>query len=344
MTALPRPRRGLILLALATACGEADPPALTVGPVEYSEDQLLGLSPARREALVGLTALGLAVADSTTAELGEPQIAAWAEERLLDILAAELTLEKNGVADEVLEARYLLDPDWELSVRHVLVFSERWRSEAHRDAARTKAARALGMLEGGTPFPEVEAALALDEGSEAREGTLPPGREGAWVPEFWAAAAALEPGGLSPVTETQYGFHVLRLEGREQVPFDEARSSVVREVAAGIEDPRAVLDAWTTTRGGDVESRHAAALAEVRARGLTVSGSDRAELLRRWETEVLSWTAALGFTYGRSADEVAQAALAALARSGQLASIARSELTAHTALLQARYPVASGTP
>ena len=338
------PRRLLALLVLAAACGEADPPALTVGPVAYSEDQLLGLTPARREALVGLTALGLAIADSTTAELGEPQISAWAEERLLDILAAELTIEKNGVPDESLEARYVLDPDWELSVRHVLVFSERWRSDAHRDAARAKAARALTMLQGGMPFPEVEASLALDEGAEAREGTLPPGRESAWVPEFWTAALALEPGELSAVTETQYGFHVLRLEGRQQVPFREARSSVVREVAAGIEDPDAVLDAWTGTRGADAASRRAAALAEARTRGLAISGSDRAELLRRWETDVLSWTAALGFTYGRSADEVARSALDALARSGQLASIARSELSAHAELLRARYPVTSGTP
>lgn len=334
----------LALAVLLASCGEGDPPALTVGPVGFTQDQLLGLTDARREVLVGLTALGLAVADSTTAELGAPQISEWAEERLIDILAAELTLEKNGVADDVLETRYLLDPAWELSVRHLLVFSERWRPEAHREAAHAKAARGLAMLRAGSEFPAVEAALAAEGGAEAREGTLPPGREGAWVPEFWAAALALEPGQISPVTETQYGFHVLRLEAREQVSFEEARSSVVREVAPSIEDPQAVFGDWVVTHGDDPTSQRTAALTEARARGLSVPASDRAELLRRWETDVLSWSSVFGFTYGLSPEEVGQAALAGLARPGQLADIARSELARHAELLRARYPVVSGTP
>ncbi|HEX9710833.1 MAG TPA: peptidyl-prolyl cis-trans isomerase, partial [Candidatus Thermoplasmatota archaeon] len=81
-------------------------------------------------------------------------------------------------------------------------------------------------------------ALAEEPGGEARAGLLPPGREGAWVPEFWAAALALEPGELSPVAETQYGYHVLRLEGRTIVPFPEARSVVARRVARTLVDPR----------------------------------------------------------------------------------------------------------
>lgn len=311
--------------------------------MSFTEDELLGLSPSRLDALVGLTALGLAVADSTTGELGAPQIDAWADERLVDILAAALTLEKNGVGDEVLQARYRLDPDWELTVRHLLVFSERWRPEAHREAARTKAARGLAMLRAGSDFPAVEAALAAEGGADARAGTLPPGRQDAWVPEFWAAATALEPGELSPVTETQYGFHVLRLEERRQVAYAEARSSVARAVAASIENPRAVLDAWAHARGADAEARRAAALAEARARGLTVAASDRVQLLRRWETDVASWNAALGFSYGLAPDEVGRAALAALARPGQMADIARTELARHGDMFRARYPVTTGT-
>jgi hypothetical protein len=334
----------LVALVLLASCGEPDPPALTVGPVAFTADQLLGLSDSRRDALVGLTALGLAVADSTTAELGAPQIAEWEDDRLVDILAADLTLEKNGVGDDVLEARYELDPSWELTVRHFLVFSERWRSDEHRTAARAKAVRGLAMLQAGQDFPAVEAALAAEGGADAREGTLPPGREGAWVSEFWAAASALEPGQISPVTETQYGFHVLRLEDRRRVPFAEARSTVARAVAGGIENPRAVLDAWASTAGDDVASRRSAAVAEARARGLTISAADRAELSLRWETQIVSWSAALGFAWGLSPAEVGRAALSALARPGQLADIARGELTGYAELLRARYPVTAGTP
>ena len=337
-----RPRTTLVALALAGCAGEA-PPALVVGPVEFTQNQVLGLTPSRLESLALVTALGLAVADSSTVELGAPVIQEWTEERLLEILAAELTLEKHGVGDATLMEAYRAAPQWELTVEHVLVYSERWRSESHREAAAAKAERARLLLEGGLDFPEVEARLAGEPGGDARAGALPPGREGAWVPEFWAAALALEPGALSPVTETQYGFHVLRLEDREVVPFVEARSRVARRVAGGLERPAAVLEAWMASPAEGPSARRAAALADARARGLEVPAAEHAELLRRWEDRVSEWAAALGFTHGLSPGQVAEAALAALARTGQSADLARRALSDHAEMIRSRYPVSFGT-
>ncbi len=215
----------LFCAAVLAACGEAAPPAMTVGPVAYSEDQLLGLTDARRRTLAFLTAFGLAVADSTTVELGVPLVGVWTEDRLLEILAADLTLEKNDVGDDVLEAHYLTDPVWELVVRHILFFSERWRPAPHRTEAEAKAGRALEALRGGADFAETAAGLSEEPGAEGRQGLLTPGREGSWVPEFWSAALALQPGDISPVTETQYGYHILRLEERRVVHGADKRGS-----------------------------------------------------------------------------------------------------------------------
>src|SRR5690606_4008324 len=74
------------LVAVVSGCGEPEPPALTVGPVSFTEDQLLGLSESRRRTLSELTAFDLAVADSSTAELGAPEVERATEERLLDVL------------------------------------------------------------------------------------------------------------------------------------------------------------------------------------------------------------------------------------------------------------------
>lgn len=336
-----RPRAGGVALAAlaAAACGESAPPALVVGPVAFSEEQLLGLGPSRRQTLAHLTAFGLAVADSTTAELGAPLVSARTEDRLLEILAAELTLERHDVGDDVLEARYLLDPEWEFVVRHILFFSERWRSDEHRAAAREKAERALQALRGGADFAETAASLSEEPGAEGRQGLLTPGREGSWVPEFWAAALALQPGEMSPVTETQYGFHILRLEDRRVVPFEEARSVVARAVAAQIEDPRGVLDAWTAELMADPASTRAAALAEAAARGLEVPPGEITALERAWDDEAYRWSAALGFSYGLSPQQVAGAALAALARPQQGAELARADLARHADLLEARYNI-----
>ena len=328
----------LILVALTTACGEPEPPALRVGPVAFTEAQLLGLSEARRETLADITAVALAVADSTTVELGRPWIDAAVEDRLLEILAAELTLARNGVDDDVLEAHYLTAPQWELVVRHILFFSERWRSPDHRAEAEAKAERALEALRAGADFAETAATLSEEPGAEGRQGLLTPGREGSWVPEFWAAALALEPGEISPVTETQYGYHILRLEDRRVVPFAEARPVVARAVARQIEDPRAVLEEWMAELMTGQEEVREIALAEAETRGLAVPEAERAEITRAWEDLTYQWQASLGLRYGLSPQEVGAAALDALARPGQGADLTRSALATHRRTLRARYP------
>lgn len=339
--------RTSILLAgtVAAACGAPEPPAIVVGQVSFTEDQLLGLSPERRETLAYLAAFGLAVADSTTADLGAPLVRSWEEDRLLEILAAELTLEKNGIEDAVLEARYLTDPEWELTVRHILFFSERWRSPSHRAEAEAKAGRAVEALVAGADFAQTAAQLSEEPGAEGRQGLLTPGREGSWVPEFWAAALALEPGEISSVTETQYGYHILRLEDRQIVPFGEARSVIAREVADRIEDPVAVLETWMEDAIAramdplDQDQGHREALGEADRRGLAVPESERAELARRWEDQAYQWSVALGFGYGLSAEQVGLAALEALARSAQNANIARSAVQLHSDLFHQRYEI-----
>ncbi len=334
----------LLAAALALGCGDAAPPAIEVGPVAFSEDDLLGLSDARRETLVQLTAFALSVADSSTAALGAPLVAQWADDRLLDIIAADLTLEKNDVGDDVLEARYMTEPEWELTVRHILFFSERWRSAEHRAEAEAKAGRAMERLRAGADFAETAALLSEEPGAEGRQGLLAPGREGSWVPEFWAAALALEPGQISPATETQYGYHILRLDDRRVVPFAEGRSMIARQVADRIEDSSAVLEQWLDqVVGADSPDRRAQALAEAERRGLRVPEAERAELARAWQDVTYRWASTLGFTFGLTSTEVGTAALAALANSAQNAGITRTELAEHSELLSARYTITYAT-
>ena len=327
---------------ISSACGKSTPPVITVGVVSFTEDELLGLSPARRTTLAQLTALALAVADSSTDQLGEPLLEKWENDRLLDIFTAELTLMKNGIDDAVLEAHYLTDPEWELTVRHILFFSERWRDRSHRLEAQDKA---MELLYEGADFAETASQLSEEPGAEGRQGLLTPGREGSWVPEFWAAALSLQPGEISPVTETQYGYHILRLEDRQIVPFPEARTVVSRSVANRIEDPRAVLQAWLEDNAGETEDvRRSTALAEAIRLNLKVPAGEITDLERAWDDITYRWSTALGFGYGLNTSETANAALGALANSSQNATIARNELAEHDAMLRVRYEFTFSSP
>jgi hypothetical protein len=149
----------------------------------------------------------------------------------------------------------------------------------------------------------------------------------------------MEPGDISPVTETQYGYHILRLEGRDIVPFSEARTLVARAVAAQIGDVDATFENWLATAGDRPDERRAAAVAEAEARAILVPEGERAELVRVWDDMTYRWASTLGFTYGMSTDEVANAALVALANPSQGAELVRREISAHGELRDAQYDV-----
>ncbi len=325
----PLHQRILTSLAfLVTAACASEPPALTVGDVTFSETELLGLSDARRAQLAEITAYGLATARGELPLRLAPMLEQARDAALLKQFVAERVLAETGVDDDQLRAHYLTNPRLELTVRHVLFFSERWRPAPHREVARKKAEAAIARLEAGERFPEVAAELSEEPGAAGREGLLQPGREGSWVSEFWSAAFALEPGEISAVTETQYGFHVLRLEDRQIVPFEEARPGVVARVSAligSIED---------TAAGVSIE--------EARASAVVVPEADLASITRDFEDRTLRWSTALGFAPGLTRAQVKEAARAALGATEQLATIARGELREVAPLLQAAYPITYG--
>ena len=223
------PFRGQVACAVLAlsfiACG--DPPALQVGPVGYGAEAIATLGESQRTALAHLTAFGLAVAHDSVDALIAPKVRADLRSIVLQRVAMELAVSSEGVDERELRAAYAADPQHELVVRHLVVLSERWRPPEHRDSARARAVEALERARAGEDFQAVVAEYSDEPRAAERGGLLEPGREGSWVPEFWEAASSLEEGEISDVVETEFGFHVLRLEERRRVPFDEVRDDVL---------------------------------------------------------------------------------------------------------------------
>lgn len=238
------PLRPLIvaLVLLAGACDEP-PPDLRVGEVSFPRGTLLGFTPGDEALLGAITALALAVARDEIPELGRPLLERRRREALVEGLADEITVRGAGADEEALRTHYLTNPEHELTVRHLVFLAEEPTSDARREEARRKARAALHRVRAGEPFADLARELSEEPGADRSGGLLRPGREGSWVPEFWRAASALEEGESSGVVETRYGFHVLRLEDRRTVPFQDARARVVAEVAALVGD-RTAWEAW----------------------------------------------------------------------------------------------------
>lgn len=280
---------------------DAPPPALAVGDtdeVAFAQDEVRGLSEDRLRTLARISAVGLAVRQGELDRLGAPLLEARKRDALIQRLREEVALVEAGVDDRVLRARYETRPRYELEVRHLVVLSERWRTGAHRDEARARAQEALERIRAGEPFAEVAGEVSEEPGALERGGLLAPGREGTWVREFWAAAMALEPGQVSGVVETEYGFHVLELEDRRPVPFQEARHRVASEVAAQVAD-RAAWERWVDQQLETMELTPDAADALA-----SLPPDAPPQVVARWEDHEITAGELAGDLYGLTGPEL----------------------------------------
>jgi peptidyl-prolyl cis-trans isomerase C len=113
--------------------------------------------------------------------------------------------------------------------RHILIGVSPDASEPDRAEARERA-RALRLdAEEGADFEALAREHSDDPGSAANGGDLGLVVEGQTVSAFEAALFALEPGELSDVVETPFGFHVIQMVERRDdrvVPFEEARGPI----------------------------------------------------------------------------------------------------------------------
>ena len=109
--------------------------------------------------------------------------------------------------------------------RHILIGVSPDAAEPDRAEARERARRLRIDAANGGDFEALAREHSEDPGSAADGGDLGLVVEGQTVPAFEAALFALEPGELSDVVETPFGFHVIQLVERREdrlVPFEEA--------------------------------------------------------------------------------------------------------------------------
>ncbi|MEW6268596.1 MAG: peptidylprolyl isomerase [Thermodesulfobacteriota bacterium] len=127
------------------------------------------------------------------------------------------------VSDEQVKAYYDANADrystTTIKARHILVKDE---AKANELLAQVK--------QDPSKFGEIAKANSTDTASARKGGDLGFFGHGRMVPEFEAAAFALEtPGQISDVVKTPYGYHVIQLEERregEQKPLEQVKEQI----------------------------------------------------------------------------------------------------------------------
>lgn len=114
-------------------------------------------------------------------------------------------LERFQEARDQLEQRPKL-----MTIRQVVV--QPTATEAAIDSARVRAEALLERITGGEDFAELAREFSNDPGTAALGGDLGWFRRGRMVREFEEAAFSLLDGQVSDVVQTDFGFHIIRVE------------------------------------------------------------------------------------------------------------------------------------
>ncbi len=148
------------------------------------------------------------------------------EERTLHAVQMAERLAAERVTEDMIEAAYdesygTVAPGTEYSAAHILVETE------------AEAQAIVAELAAGADFAAIARDRSIDPGSGAAGGDLGWFGPGMMVEPFEAAVTALEPGAVSAPVETQFGWHVIRLnETRETPPpaLEDVRAEIVQQL------------------------------------------------------------------------------------------------------------------
>ncbi|NML15452.1 SurA N-terminal domain-containing protein [Azohydromonas caseinilytica] len=117
---------------------------------------------------------------------------------------------------------------------HILIASDKDQPAAERAKAKAKAEALLAELrKNPASFADVAKKESQDPGSAQKGGDLDFFARGAMVKPFEDAAFAMKPGEISNVVETDFGYHIIRLDavrGGEKKPFEAVRGEIEAEV------------------------------------------------------------------------------------------------------------------
>jgi len=164
------------------------------------------------------------------------------EQASIDYVVLDLETLKKGItlADKDLrdyyeqnKARYSVAE--ERRARHILIAADKDASADDKAKAKARAEALLAEVrKAPASFAELAKKNSADSGSAAQGGDLDWSARGGMVSKALEDAVfALKPGEIGPLVESEFGLHIVKLEGvrgGETKPFDAVRAGIVDEV------------------------------------------------------------------------------------------------------------------
>ena len=244
----------LTVLVLVAACdrGASGPLVARTKDHEFTVSQVTSLIasqpalPPQAEVVLALSDLWIdytllaeaAAQDSTLANVDLDPIILQQEEGEMIVALRDSTVHPDtAISDADVRARFNQDaPGTRVRARHILISPPEGATPAQRDSTRKVADGILARLKGGVAFEPLAKEYSADPGSAVNGGDLGFFDRGQMVVSFDSAAFALQPGELSDLVVTPYGFHIIRVDEKQQPSFD----SLGAQFRMGMQEERMV--------------------------------------------------------------------------------------------------------
>lgn len=139
---------------------------------------------------------------------------------------ADLELEARKIYDQTVEH---IGPDGLIQTAHILLRADQQASKAEWDAVKMRADSIYVALKKGADFAEMAKTFSQDPGSASQGGLLPFVQHGQLVKEYEDAAFALQPGEMSNVVQSPFGYHIILMKERKMLePFAVHREAILK--------------------------------------------------------------------------------------------------------------------
>ncbi|GAB6928023.1 peptidylprolyl isomerase [Paenibacillus sp. JCM 10914] len=147
--------------------------------------------------------------------------------------------EKNQITEEDIKKDFEANKQdyTSITVRHVLVgFTDPEGKERAEGEALKLAKEVQSKLNNGEDFAAIAKEYSEDPGSKDSGGLYENQPAGRWVPQFKEKALTLELDKISDPVETDYGYHVMKVEKREEMTYDklpaDQKDGILNELAS----------------------------------------------------------------------------------------------------------------
>ena len=128
------------------------------------------------------------------------------------------------VTDAEVDSYLKTNPPEEVRARHILIFLQGETDDMKEAEVRSRMLAIKKEIADGKPFEQAAAEYSEDTTTKQAGGELGWFGRGRMVPPFEQAAFALEPGEISDPVRSNFGYHLIQLEERREVPREQAVS------------------------------------------------------------------------------------------------------------------------